>query len=281
MRKDLIPLMLAILFAVACDDEENKTPEPEPGNSVQLMDHSSLGSVLTDEAGMTLYYFSRDFQSTSVCEGGCLANWPIFYTDQLSLDEGLDEGDFATITRGDGEKQTTYKGWPLYYFANDANPGDVAGEGANNIWYVAKPDYSLMLVSAQLTGADGNQYVVNDTGAYVVGEGSTLYLTDAIGNTLYGFNNDKYDVNNFTKEDFSNDASWPIYEVALAAIPSTLDESDFNVIDVHGRSQLTYRGWPLYYFGADENRGDNKGVSVPRPGVWPIVNLDTQDAPME
>ncbi|HLU95065.1 MAG TPA: hypothetical protein VKZ54_13115 [Membranihabitans sp.] len=280
MKKDLLLMMLALFLVVSCDDD-NETPEPEPGNSVQLLDHSTLGSVLTDEAGMTLYYFSRDFQSTSTCEGGCLANWPIFYADELTLDEGLDAGDFSTITRSDGESQTTYKGWPLYYYANDASPGDVEGEGASDVWYVAKPDYSLMLVSAQLTGADGNTYVVNDTGAYVQGEGRTLYLTDELGNTLYGFINDRYDVNNFTNEDFSNDASWPIYEEDLDAIPSTLAASDFNVIDVHGRSQLTYRGWPLYYFGADESRGDNKGVSVPQPGVWPVLTLDTQDAPAE
>ncbi|WP_425564114.1 hypothetical protein [Saccharothrix xinjiangensis] len=46
-------------------------------------------------------------------------------------------------------------------------------------------------------------------------------------------------------------------------------------IQVYGKTQLVYRGWPLYYFGQDQQRGDTKGVSVPRPGVWPIVNQET------
>lgn len=281
MKKMIILLLWSLIFTVGCDDDEDGTPEPEPMNAIQLEDHATLGPMLTDEAGMTLYFFSRDSRMTSRCEGGCLSNWPVFYADDLTLDEGLDEADFAVITRPDGAQQTTYKGWPLYYFSNDNAPGQTNGEGASGIWFVAKPDYTVMLVSAQLTGADGNQYVVSETGNYMTGEGNTVYLTDAMGNTLYGFKNDKFDKNNFTNEDFSNNGSWPIFETELGAIPSTLDRSDFNIIDVYGRSQLTFRGWPVYYFGGDEARGDNKGVSVPSPGVWPILNDQTPAAPVE
>ncbi len=58
-------------------------------------------------------------------------------------------------------------------------------------------------------------------------------------------------------------------------IPSILKASDFGTIDVHGKTQLTYKGWPLYYFGQDSQRGDNKGISVPAPGIWPIANTNT------
>lgn len=282
MKKIVILLLWTLVVAGGCDDDDDSgNPEPEPMNTITLTNHTSLGQILSDEDGMTLYFFSRDSRSTSTCEDGCLTNWPVFYTDDLRLDEGLDESDFAVITRDDGASQTTYKGWPLYYFANDNAPGDANGDGASEVWYAAKPDYTVMIVSAQLTGDDDNDYVVNDTGAYVMGEGNTMYLTDAEGNTLYGFINDRYETNNFTNEDFSNDASWPIFEVDLQAVPSTLDESDFSIIDVHGRSQLAFRGWPMYYFGGDDARGDNKGVSVPSPGVWPILNADTQEAPVE
>ena len=58
-------------------------------------------------------------------------------------------------------------------------------------------------------------------------------------------------------------------------MPTTLDASFFSVIDVHGRKQLTYKGWPLYYFGADAQiRGNTKGVSVPSPGIWPVAVKD-------
>ncbi len=32
--------------------------------------------------------------------------------------------------------QTTYNGWPLYYFAEDAAAGDVNGQGVGDKWYV-------------------------------------------------------------------------------------------------------------------------------------------------
>ncbi|MGI8635373.1 MAG: hypothetical protein ACR2KZ_08215 [Segetibacter sp.] len=42
---------------------------------------------------------------------------------------------------------------------------------------------------------------------------------------------------------------------------------------------MTYKGWPMYYFGADSmKRGLNKGVSVPAPGVWPAIMKDVAPA---
>jgi hypothetical protein len=56
----------------------------------------------------------------------------------------------------------------------------------------------------------------------------------------------------------------------------------FGTIDVFGKKQLTYNGWPLYYFGDDEGAvGANKGVSVPKPGIWPIAAKDIAAAPVE
>ena len=90
--------------------------------------------------------------------------------------------------------------------------------------------------------------------------------------------NDTRNTNNFTAADFSNNGVWPIVEITLNKAPSILNEAGFGTIDVFGRTQLTYKGWPLYYFGQDTARGDNKGVSVPNPGVWPIINVNTAPA---
>jgi hypothetical protein len=81
------------------------------------------------------------------------------------LGSGLSISDFGSITSVSGKKQVTYKGWPLYYFAplvNGTNvqeaPGQTQGEGVNNVWFVAKPDYSIMIVTSQLVGHDGKNY---------------------------------------------------------------------------------------------------------------------------
>lgn len=65
-----------------------------------------------------------------------------------------------------------------------------------------------------------------------------------------------------------------------SAYSTILKKADFAVIDVHGRKQLAYRGWALYFYGGDENkRGNTKGVSVPAPGIWPVNNNGTLPAP--
>lgn len=268
-------MSLMVLLQGCSSDDDNTYVDPEPsGPKVQLSTDAQLGSILTDSDGNTLYFFSKDTKDTSVCLGGCVDIWPIFYSDNLTVGSGLNAADFATITRTDGQLQTTYKGWPLYYFSSDNTAGDTNGEDVNNVWYVAKPDYSLMYAKAQLVGHDGNNYTSN----YTIGDGETSYIVDIEGRTLYTFRNDTNNTNNFTNPDFSNNGVWPIAEITLDQIPSILNNGDFGTIDVYGRTQLTYKGWPLYYFGQDLERGDNKGVSFPAPGVWPIANVNTTTA---
>jgi uncharacterized surface protein with fasciclin (FAS1) repeats len=245
-----------------------------PSADVQLTESADYGSILTDNDGNTLYFFTKDADGNSLCTDGCLNNWPVFYAGYISVGEGLDISDFASIDRGDGTMQTTYKGWPLYYFAGDNASGETNGEGAGNKWYVAKPDYTIMLVDDQLTGLDG----VNYKSDYTPGDEIVQYFTDDKGNTLYIFINDFKDDNNFTSEDFSNNGIWPIYEEDGIIIPSTLNKADFGTTDVFGKNQMTYKGWPLYFFGQDMNRGENKGVSVPVPGVWPVAQESLQPA---
>lgn len=273
------------VFTISCSKDSEPAP-PEKKPTILLGNSGTLGSYLTDTLGNTLYYFSNDFDGQSNCAGGCLALWPIYYAGdnltQASLASGLDIADFGSITTPAG-KQTTYKTWPLYYYApavGGANvreaPGETKGEAFNNVWFVAKPDYSIMLVNAQLTGNDGKMYKSD----YTEGTGKTLYFSDPKGVTLYGFAVDSFNVNKFTKADFSNNTVWPIYETEDVVVPSILDKTLFTAIDVFGRKQLTYKGWPLYYFGADDmQRGLNKGVSVPTPGVWPVMVKDAPEAP--
>jgi predicted lipoprotein with Yx(FWY)xxD motif len=101
-------------------------------------------------------------------------------------------------------------------------------------------------------------------------------LTDGRGRTLYTFSNDSLGNNTFTKSDFSNNSIWPIYENddQFFRVPSTLDRSLFWTISIFGRTQLTYNGWPLYYYGSDNSHGNTKGVSVPTPGIWPVAVKD-------
>ena len=48
-------------------------------------------------------------------------------------------GDWTVIVRDDGSKQWAYKGKPLYKWMDDHKPGEVDGDGRNNVWHVASP----------------------------------------------------------------------------------------------------------------------------------------------
>ncbi|HEX2958486.1 MAG TPA: hypothetical protein VHO70_16745 [Chitinispirillaceae bacterium] len=105
--------------------------------TVQLMEWTTAkGSYLGDSKGMTLYQYKNDSYGNSTCTGSCLQNWPAFYKDSIVVPDNLNKNDFGTITRADGNKQTTYRGWPLYYYTMDKKPGDTKGHGMNGVWSV-------------------------------------------------------------------------------------------------------------------------------------------------
>lgn len=112
------------------------------GAEIQLKinEKAGLGKYLTDSKGMTLYWFKKDSPGKSTCVGACVEKWPIFYAEKITPPKGIKKEDFATITREDGKKQTTFRGYPLYYWVNDKKPGDTNGHGVNNVWFVINPD---------------------------------------------------------------------------------------------------------------------------------------------
>lgn len=108
-------------------------------HAVKLSEKDGVGKFFTDSKGMTLYIFRKDSPGKSVCNGPCIVKWPLYFREKVSTPEGVAAGDFGTITREDGKPQTTYKGWPLYYFEGDKAAGDVKGQGLGNVWFVASP----------------------------------------------------------------------------------------------------------------------------------------------
>ncbi len=100
---------------------------------------TDLGDIITDSEGRTLYLFMPDEQGDPTCYDTCAENWPAL-TAEVSAGVGLDAALMGTATRTDGGVQVTYNGWPLYYFAGDSAPGDINGQGVNEIWWVVGAD---------------------------------------------------------------------------------------------------------------------------------------------
>ncbi len=107
---------------------------------VNISQNTSLGNILVDGAGMTLYKYANDTSGTSTCNAACLANWPpLLATSAVTAGTGLNASDFSTAMTTDGRTMVTYKGSPLYYFKNDTKPGDTNGNGTGGVWSVVAP----------------------------------------------------------------------------------------------------------------------------------------------
>jgi len=220
-----------------------------PSDSIKTTS-SSLGTILTDARGMTLYFFARDRSGSgnSTCYGKCATIWPVYYTTSPVVSPPLAASDFTVITRADGTPQTSYKGWPLYYYQEDTQAGDMKGEGITGNWFVAKPDYSVML--SQQPGA---------------GE----FLTDGAGRTLYFFASDNPGATACTGSCISN---WPAFSSGPLIAPSILKTASFSGGKRQdGRMQSLYQDRPLYYFIKDTKPGDMNGQGV--NNVWFVANM--------
>lgn len=99
---------------------------------------SSLGTILVDGSGRTLYLFTKDSPNTSTCTGGCLAAWPPLL-GTATAGTGVDSSLLGTLTRPDGKMQVSYKGMPLYYWAQDSAAGQTNGQGVQGVWWVVSP----------------------------------------------------------------------------------------------------------------------------------------------
>ncbi len=109
--------------------------------TIQVRSHADHGDILVGPDQLTLYMFDQDTQGdgASACYDDCAAAWPpVTATDPVAGDAVTAE--LTTFEREDGTAQVAANGWPLYYFAQDEEPGDVEGQGANDVWWVLRPD---------------------------------------------------------------------------------------------------------------------------------------------
>lgn len=226
----------------------NQTPAkqtPEQPSIEQPNVKLSSENYIVDDKEKTLYLFTKDAKGDSKCTDACLNIWPVFYREKISVSSGLNSSDFGTITRTDGNKQTTFKGWPLYYFSSDVNPGDIKGEGVNSIWFIARQDYAV----------------------FIADKDNLKFIVDAKGNTLYNFTKDQPDVSNCKGGCLK---AWPVFYAENIVVPSIMNNSDFGVItNSEGSRQTTYKKMPLYYYINDTARGDTNGQGV--NDAWFIV----------
>jgi len=100
------------------------------------------------------------------------------------------------------------------------------------------------------------------------------HLVDSKGMTLYLFTKDSPGTSTCYDKCA---AAWPALLTSGAPqAASGVDASKFGTLTrTDGSTQVTYNGWPLYYFAKDKQAGDTTGEGV--GGVWFCVSA-TGDA---
>ncbi len=262
MRTTLLLILLlavaATLLIAGCAQQQAApatpaTPAPttmQPAGTIGVA-ASPLGTILTDAQGKTLYYFANDVPASgaSACSGKCPSLWPAFSAGTVQVSSPLDPADFASITRADGTQQTTYYGWPLYYYSGDTNPGDVKGDGFLGIWFVVRPDETVLVAHTASLGS---------------------YLTDTSGKTLYVFTKDTAGTTSCSGTCL---AKWPAFGPGYpVTVPSSLNPADFVPLGrTDNVTQTAYKGKPLYYYSGDTKPGDTNGEGF--NNLWYVANV--------
>jgi predicted lipoprotein with Yx(FWY)xxD motif len=127
-----------------------------PQSTVVSTRDTSLGQILVDAQGRTLYLFQNDTGPASTCNGSCASYWPpVPVTGQPHASGKAAATWIGVVSRSDGKRQLTYAGHPLYYYVGDSKAGQANGQGLNQFgarWYVLNPAGVAVLSAA----SDGN-----------------------------------------------------------------------------------------------------------------------------
>ncbi|HEX5100257.1 MAG TPA: hypothetical protein VFV94_12190 [Polyangiaceae bacterium] len=224
-------------------------------HGLAVVNNAFLGPYLTDLAGYALYIYSADFPGdcehppVSTCYADCAQSWPIFNANERTLPVTLDDANFGTLDRGDGTHQTTYKGWPLYYYKSDTVPNVINGQGKGKIWFAAELVLPNLLIMRGPVANGGVKYLGDDRGLTLYsllgdtpGTGSTAPISSCTGTCL---------------DSFTPYGAGDVFPC------TSLEPHDVTVfLRSDGSIQAAYKGLPLYYSHSDVRSGDELGVGV-------------------
>ena len=120
---------VVLVSAALGDVSSASSPQGSKGTLVTL-GKTTLGKVLVDARGRTLYLFEKDKRGKSACYGACATYWPpLVSTAKPQAARGVRASLLGLTKRTDGKRQVTYAGHPLYTFSLDTRAGQTSGQG--------------------------------------------------------------------------------------------------------------------------------------------------------
>jgi predicted lipoprotein with Yx(FWY)xxD motif len=163
MRLLGIPVLLFAVVLAACGSSGSKTSSTatttasSPATTTAAASgvavnaaKTSLGTVLVDSQGRTLYHFTKDSATQIACTGNCAVTWPpvtVPSGQQPSAGSGV-TGTLSVVKRPDGTQQVAVNGLPLYTFSGDSKAGDTNGQGFGGLWFALMANGSSVSAGA-------------------------------------------------------------------------------------------------------------------------------------
>jgi predicted lipoprotein with Yx(FWY)xxD motif len=126
--------------------------------TVKTTDNATLGTIVVNATGRTLYHYLPDQGKKIACTGACAALWPpdlIPKSAKPVAGAGIKASKLGTIVRPDGTVQVTYYGLPLYRYSGDSKNGQVNGQGFEKHWYVVSSSGEVVKLSATPKASTG------------------------------------------------------------------------------------------------------------------------------
>jgi predicted lipoprotein with Yx(FWY)xxD motif len=120
---------------------------------------TSIGRIVVDARGHTLYLFGKDRNGKSACSGACAVAWPpLIANGKPRAGAGAKASRLGTTRRADGRLQVTYNRHPVYTFVKDTKRGQTNGEGLNafgGTWDALSPAGAKVVKHADSSGTGG------------------------------------------------------------------------------------------------------------------------------
>lgn len=149
-----LPAIAASLLIAACGSSSSSNTtssaagtqaaeqtSSSPSSAVLVKSASnSLGTILVDSQGMTLYHLSGEQNGKFICTStACVGVWHPLIASSSGAPSG-EVGSLGTVKRPEGTMQVTYKGEPLYTFTGDQQSGETKGQGIKDVgtWSVVE-----------------------------------------------------------------------------------------------------------------------------------------------
>jgi len=226
------------------------TEPDEPAAPTHLVGRSPFGRIITAADGRSLYVFGNDSAGESTCLDDCATNWPPFLADEVPALDGVDPALLSLVERPDGNV-VAVDGLPLYYFAGDAAPGDLNGQGVGDVWWLVSPDGTPIETTEPVFGLSVESTPFGDV------------IVDQAGSSLYMFAPDSGGESTCVDD---CQAKWPpLFAEEIPALDG-IDPAAVSLVERPDGNVVAVGGWPLYYFAGDAAPGDLNGQGV--GDVW-------------